>query len=519
MRRASRDTTPQRNQSGEGLSQSTDAQQLAEGSLPSLAELLDVAPKFERDNSRRSPTAKTSGTDDSLRAYLTEIGRYPLLSAQEETAVAKIFDNSRRAFCRTLFKSDFFARRMVEILDTAIGDDRRIDRILTIPGTSAEAKKEWRQRVTMNLTTVKLLLKQNETISKISIALNGSTASENRDRQQVASLANSRKIAVLLEECRFSRNSSFMGVYSELVTRVQSATLIAAQSARSGGTPLPGAAMKGGKGASAFRVDLGEDLRRAEKRCQRAKNHLSLLEAAQQKMTVSNLRLVVSIAKNYREKGLPFLDLIQEGAAALPHALEKFEVSRGFKFSTYATWWIRQAILRAIDEKAREIRLPGNLISMQKDLRARTAALSQELMRPPTREELSDRTGAPQELIEKLSNLQNSVSLDEGAGDGSATAGNYLLVDRGENHERIVDRESDLAALRRALDRGLRFLPFRSREILMMRASDMTLEEIGDVIGITREGVRQIEKKALLEIRNRPELLKKLASFGNIRDQ
>ena len=476
------------------------------------AEADDIDPEIDVAELVQDVGAKR--IDDPVRMYLTQMGEIPLLTRDEEIRLAKKIELTRMAFRQKVLESDYCAGLAVEILQQVHDGVLPFDRTMKISTSEHAAKTKISTRIPVNLVTVRALLKKNEEIwpqaraSRLAAAARKKLDQEMRDRR--------RKFSKLLEELslRTSRIQPLMKRLRGLLRKMtELEKRIASQEKR---RTMPDdefqAMQEELAGIESLCLELSPALTKRLTSIQRV---FSEYEDAKRNLSGGNLRLVVSIAKKYRNRGLSFLDIIQEGNTGLMRAVDKYEYKRGYKFSTYATWWIRQAITRSIADHARTIRIPVHMIETMSRLRNISKELLQELGREPTIEEIARRAKMP--LVEcrrVLKISRHPISLDRPVGESEDSYfGDFIEDDSVESPIGMAGGEM----LKDRVEEVLKTLTYREREIIKLRYGigdgyTYTLEEVGKIFKVTRERVRQVEAKAIRKLQH-PVRARKLEGF------
>ena len=451
-------------------------------------------------------------TDDPIHVYLGQMGGIPLLSRRGEIEAAKRIERARRRFRRGVLSTDYILRAASELLEKVCAGKMRLERTVEVSVKDLRAKRHVTSLLAPNLHTLRNLLRRNRADFRTVVSKRRPIAERREAWQRLA--ARRARAFRLIEEfgLRTQRLQSLLAKLHEISDRMSS---ISERLTTPGGN-------QEGSGAHELRAELRDVMkvtlegpRRLRRRLDRVTKLQQEYEAAKRYLSACNLRLVVSIAKRYRNRGLSFLDLIQEGNTGLIRATDKFEYARGYKFSTYATWWIRQAITRAVADQSRTIRVPVHMTETMGKVRAVGRDLVQRNGCEPTVEETAETAGLPvAETLRVLRMSREPLSLDEPVGDEEDSYFSEFLADYREE-EPLYEMNQEL--LRSRINELLSVLNYREREIIRLRfglgdGCAYTLAAVGEVFSVTRERVRQIEARAIRKLQH-PARSQKLWGF------
>ncbi|MEX2606227.1 MAG: RNA polymerase sigma factor RpoD [Kiritimatiellia bacterium] len=445
--------------------------------------------------------------DDPVRMYLKSMGQVPLLTREEEVEISKRIEEAEIKTCEIFNRMGCSAEAYLNLMKRLENQEERFDRIIN--DKHVESRDKYFKNLPRILSNIE---KQHESLQEEFTKLLKSTEKNRSEQGKVV-----RKVRTRLSksyEKLFLKQKAIEDLVEISAVYFNELTELRRKIDRS-------------------RNKTTKTVKEAEKRIQEIELHLGMEEEtflesykdlrfwmrkglrAKTEMVEANLRLVISIAKKYTNRGLSFLDLIQEGNMGLMKAVEKFEYRRGYKFSTYATWWIRQAITRSIADQARTIRIPVHMIETINKLMRMQKQLVQELGREPSPEELSEEMTMPLDRVRAILKIaQQPISLQSPVGDSEDTSFGDFIEDK------AADSPADMTGhslLKERLKEVLTTLSSREQDVLNMRFGLVdgyghTLEEVGRKFNVTRERIRQIEAKALRKMRH-PTRLKKLQGF------
>ncbi len=441
--------------------------------------------------------------DDPVRMYLTQMGEIPLLDRRLEISLAQKIEVTRRRFRRKVLECDYALRNVFETLKRVQTGDLPFDRTIKVSQTENLEKDKILQRMPHNLRTLEPLMEVN--VDDFNKLTDERTPESEKEEIRTKLKSRRRKTVTLVEELsiRTQKVQPLMKKLEQISDRMDE-------------LEDQINVLRGNRTAKEERANLEKELQdlmlitleepsTLRRRVQIMKQRFAEYELAKRELSGGNLRLVVSIAKKYRNRGLSFLDLIQEGNTGLMRAVDKYEYRRGFKFSTYATWWIRQAITRAIADQARTIRIPVHMIETMSKLRNVSKQLVQELGREPTIEETAKAAGISYDETKRVLKIsRHPISLDRPVGESEDSYfGDFI-----EDH--TIDSPVNSATnemLKDKIEAVLKTLTYREREIIKLRYGlgdgyTYTLEEVGRIFKVTRERVRQIEAKAVRKLQH-----------------
>jgi RNA polymerase primary sigma factor len=440
--------------------------------------------------------------DDPVRMYLTQMGEIPLLTREQEINLAKKIEITRKRFRRKVLECHFALALVVDVLKKVNEGELPFDRTVKVSVTENLEKDQILGRMPHNLVTLVHLMDCNNRDFRAYV--------RERDRHV------RRQLLIDLK----SRRRKAVNLVEELSIRTQKVQPLMKRleqvSGRMGELMHQLGEHRAGRGGKEDRSNLQKELKDLMRitletpaslctRVEAMNARFREYEQAKRELSGGNLRLVVSIAKKYRNRGLSFLDLIQEGNTGLMRAVDKYEYRRGYKFSTYATWWIRQAITRAIADQARTIRIPVHMIETMSKLRNVSKKLLQEKGREPTIEETARAANISIEETRRVMKIsRHPISLDRPVGESEDSYfGDFIEDEAAESPINAATQEM----LKEKIDQVLKTLTYREREIIKLRYGlgdgyTYTLEEVGRIFKVTRERVRQIEAKAVRKLQH-----------------
>jgi RNA polymerase primary sigma factor len=438
------------------------------------------APAEESQEWGESERFPSERADNIIWAYLKDIGRVSLLTSDEEFMIAKRIEEGERKTRNLLFDLPYAIKELQELGSLIKKESVNIiDVVKNIDEMNYTKKDEekYKKRTLSLIHSIKAQFEKKQEIRKTQPKGTGATKKQMDKKLKAVD----QKIEESLANLNLNKK-----ILEELIRRM----------------------------TKQVRYLDDKEARAIKKRLAEIIETENSLKVVKNRLIQANLRLVINIAKKYLNRGLSFLDLIQEGNMGLMKAAEKYDYQKGYKFSTYSTWWIRQAITRAIADYARTIRVPVHVLETMNKITKVTISLFQELGREPNLEEISNKAGLPLEKVRKIMKVSNEpISIETPIGDDESKLGDFIADPKSPS----PFMELVGISLKEEIDKVLSTLTPREEKVIKMRLgigekTDYTLEEVGEVFGLTRERIRQIEAKALRKLKH-PSRRKRLESF------
>jgi RNA polymerase primary sigma factor len=453
-------------------------------------------------------------TTDPVKMYLREMGTISLLTREGEIAIAREIERGEKSIIKALSKTRLVLNEVLGLEEKIKTDPIIIQEVFDVSEDDiAEGKLEEKKKEI--LAKIKKIKDLSHKLDKIPLAKKY-VLSRSRVIVQMSSLIRDLNLRSTEREKIIDTLRDRLRVINELEEKKEEIELILAKTRKKKENEEFQLKLKEAqKNLRAFQREIGLDAQNLRKTIRTITTGKKISDQAKKELVAANLRLVVSIAKKYSNRGLQFLDLIQEGNMGLMKAVDKFEYRRGYKFSTYATWWIRQAITRAIADQARTIRIPVHMIETINKLVRVSRSLVQEIGREPSSEEIAKKMDMPVSKVRKIIKIaQEPISLETPIGEEEDShLGDFI-------EDKVMPSPPDTVIhinLREQIEEALKSLTEREAKVLKMRfglgdGNEHTLEEVGQQFKVTRERIRQIEAKALRKLKH-PSRSKKLKSF------
>jgi RNA polymerase primary sigma factor len=455
---------------------------LQESDIDIVETIQDKVESHEEESANWGEVEKipSERTDNIIWAYLKDIGRVSLLTPDEEHQIAiKIEEGERRAR-NILFELPRAADELMEIGQQLKEETLNIADVINSIDEMNYTQKDEEKYKKKTISSIKSIKNLHNKMEEIKEKLPGA------DKQSRKEFTNDlQRIEDKLEDILLNLKLN-KKILVEIIRKITQQLKF---------------------------MDDGES-RIVKQKLKELSEIDNTLKVVKNRLVQANLRLVINIAKKYLNRGLSFLDLVQEGNTGLMKAAEKYDYQKGYKFSTYSTWWIRQAMTRAIADYARTIRVPVHVLETTNKISKVTISLFQELGREPNLEEISLKAGLPLEKVRKIMKVTNgTVSIETPIGDDESKLGDFIADPKASS----PFTEFVGVSLKEEIDKVLSTLTPREEKVIRMRLgigekTDSTLEEVGDVFGLTRERIRQIEAKALRKLQH-PSRRKRLESF------